>query len=238
MVPVVRMQRLIPGPGQRLIVGVREDFLQLRRRRVLGRRGIETRTPVAMTPTIAQRLFPDHPGQARFLGLKRFGGKTHRHREPVRALAHQHDVIGLLHHQLGDFRGSPAAADGADGSTAARGAVHDAGIELGHAVFIRQPAVSDRGVFRIELLNIDAGDDRVERIGALLHHVHGALSGSKAVRAGDDDRLSGSSPGLPHKILSGIGEGGAGDEEIATSDHIFADPFRNTVATGEPPAVM
>src|SRR5690606_26426094 len=51
-----------------------------------------------------------------------------------------------------------------DGPGAPRGAVHAARVELHHAVGIGQAAETNRLVLGVELLDVDTGDDRVERV--------------------------------------------------------------------------
>ena len=67
------------------------------------------------------------------------------------------------------------------------GSVHHAGIEFDYALFIRQAAVSDGAVFRIEFVDIDTGDNGIERIAAGLKNLHGAGAGSQPILAGDDN---------------------------------------------------
>ena len=47
--------------------------------------------------------------------------------------------------------------------------MHARGVELDHALFVGEPAVADRHVLGIELLDLDAFDPRVERVGAPGH---------------------------------------------------------------------
>ena len=68
------------------------------------------------------------------------------------------------------------------------GSVHDAGVEFDHALFVRQPAVSDGSVLGIEFVDVDAGDDGIERIAARLEDLHGAGAGAQPVLARDHDR--------------------------------------------------
>ena len=77
--------------------------------------------------------------------------------------------------------------------------MHDGGIELDHAVSIRQPAVSDTVVEWIKLDDIHARDYGIEYIGATAHHLKSFLHRGHvaavfepiAVSRRDDQRLHG-----------------------------------------------
>ena len=90
---------------------------------------------------------------------------------------------GALHDEFGDFRRRFDAVDGADGTGAAGGTVHDTGVEFDFAVFIWQTAVTHGGVIGIELNNVDAGDDGIERIASSLDDFHSFGAGRQAVGA-------------------------------------------------------
>ena len=143
-----------------------------------------------------QRLLPDKPRQARFLGQQIFFFVAVRFREARGAFADDHDVRRMIHHQFRDFRWRFNAANGSDGAAPARGAVCNARIQLRDAVFIRKAAIADGGVIWVELNDVDAGDDGIEGIRALLEHLHRLLAGCEAVCAGDDDALASRSAGL------------------------------------------
>ena len=84
----------------------------------------------------------------------------------LRALADQEVVIGDIHHLLRDLGRRSDALDGGDPSRALPGTVHAAGIELDDAVGVRQTAPADAVSVGIELDDVDAGDERVEHVGA------------------------------------------------------------------------
>ena len=69
-----------------------------------------------------------------------------------------------------------------------RRAVHDAGIELHLAFFVRQTAVANGVVVGIILDDSDRRDDGVQRVTALLKDVHPFIEGMKTIGAGNDQR--------------------------------------------------
>ena len=75
-------------------------------------------------------------------------------------------MVGRVHHQLRHLRRRAHAFDRRDAAGALLRPVHAARIELDDAVGVRQPAVADAVVGRIELDDVDAGDERVEDVGA------------------------------------------------------------------------
>ncbi len=112
---------------------------------------------------------PFQPQPARLLGVEVvLDLEAHVAREVLRALADQQVMVGLLEHRLGDERRRAHAFEGGDAAGALRRPVHAARVELHDAVGIRQPAVADAGVGRIELAEVDAGDQRVEHVAALV----------------------------------------------------------------------
>ena len=166
----------------------------------LARRGGEARPPVVVALAVAQRLFPDQPGEARFFRQQVFLFEAAGAGEAEGAFAGQHDVVGLLHDEAGDFGGRLDVAEGGHGAGAARGAVHDAGVEFDHAFFVGQAAVADGVIFGIFLDDVDAGDHGVQRVAAAAGF-HGALAGAQAVGAGDDDVSGGC-----HSHAAGAGQ--------------------------------
>jgi hypothetical protein len=67
------------------------------------------------------------------------------------------------------------------------GTVHAAGIELYDAFFVRQATEPDGHVLGIELGDVHAGHDRIDRVGAGDDHVIGFLDAANAVVRRDDD---------------------------------------------------
>ena len=90
--------------------------------------------------------------------------------EVLRPFADEEVVISVVHDELGDLRRRPHALDLGDAARALSGTVHAAGVELHHSIRIRQAAVADAVVEAIELDDVDAGNQRVEHVGAARHH--------------------------------------------------------------------
>jgi hypothetical protein len=79
--------------------------------------------------------------------------EPHLDREP-RHRAHEHDVIGVVHHRLRHERRRRDVLERRDRAGALRRTVHHARVELHDAVRIRQAAQPDRLILRIELLDV------------------------------------------------------------------------------------
>ena len=60
-------------------------------------------------------------------------------------------------------------------------------IEFDNTVFVRQTAISDRGIFGIVFLDVDAGDHGIERVRAGTNHLECPVAGPQSVGTGDDD---------------------------------------------------
>jgi len=73
-------------------------------------------------------------------------------------------MIRVLHHSLGDQRWRAHPFKRCDTARAFLRTVHTAGVELHHAVGVRQTTVADAGVFRIALVNVDARDQRIKHV--------------------------------------------------------------------------
>ena len=73
-------------------------------------------------------------------------------------------VIGVVHHRLGHQRRRPHALEAGHRAGALLRAVHARGVELDDTVGVGEGAVADAGLERIELGNVDAGDERVENV--------------------------------------------------------------------------
>ena len=131
--------------------------------------------------------------RARFLGEQIFFFKSERARKFECAFANQEHVVGLLHDGLGDFRGRLDIAQRADRAAATCGSMHAARVQLDDSLFIGQTAVSDAGIARIELDNVDASDHRVKRVAAGLDRLNCLRAAVDAaavpVGAGDGDDL-------------------------------------------------
>src|SRR5437867_32430 len=63
-------------------------------------------------------------------------------------------MVGLLHHLLGHERGRAHPLKTRHGPGPLERPVHHRSVELHHAIRVRQPAISDARVFRIQLDNV------------------------------------------------------------------------------------
>jgi len=145
------------------------------------------RDPVVV---LAVGLLPVEPDLPRIVGEQVLLGEAVHLGEPERPLADEQAVIGPLHDQPGDGGGVHDVPDRGDRASSVGRAVHDGGIEFDDAFLVRDAAVADGPVLRIGLDDRDAGDRRVERVGAGLEQLHRLLDGPQAVGAGDDDGSS------------------------------------------------
>jgi hypothetical protein len=119
---------------------------------------------------------PLEPLRARALGVEvGFDREPHVAREMLRARAHQQVVVGVVEHRLRDARRRPHALERRDAARALQRPVHAAGVELHDAVGVRQPAVADVHLGRVELDDVDARDQRLEHVLALRDPLPGLL---------------------------------------------------------------
>jgi hypothetical protein len=115
----------------------------------------------------------------------------------LRAFADEQVMIGMVRHGLGDERRRPHALDGRDAAGAPLRSVHAARVELHHTLCVRQPAVADAGLFRIELgmLTPAISASSTSRAGG--HHrkrlldagLRAAVAELRAAHVGDHHRL-------------------------------------------------
>ena len=140
---------------------------------------------------------PLEPQPARGLGVEVvFDLNPMRARERLRARAHQQVMVGVLHHRLRDQRRRAHALDAATAPARFIGPCMHERVELDDAVGVRQGAVADAGLERIELRDVHAGDERVEHVLALGDQpertLHGVLRAAvlelEAGVVGDDHR--------------------------------------------------
>jgi hypothetical protein len=124
---------------------------------------------------------PAHPVLARLFGEQVLLLEPHCPGKPPRALAHQHHVVGVVHHGLGHERRRGNAFDARHRASAPGWPVHAGGVELHDPFLIGQPAQPDRLILRIELLDVDPGNGGVERVLTGHHPVVGHLDATKAV---------------------------------------------------------
>src|SRR5258705_3725612 len=149
---------------------------------------------------------PAEPRLARMLGQQVFFLEAERQGEPLGSLADQEDVRRVLEDQLRHFRGRLDILERADRTRALRRTVHARGFELYDTRRVRQAAITDGVIVGIELLDLHALDDRVERVGALHEQVEGFLHRPQPVGARDRDGLGGPArlgrqrPRRPHRV--------------------------------------
>src|ERR1017187_2276652 len=86
-----------------------------------------------------------------------------------------------------DLRRRFAALERAAGAALQRAAVHDAPVELYDAILVRDAAVPDGDVVRVELVHVDADDRGVERIVSLDQRLARGLRRLDAVRGSHED---------------------------------------------------
>ena len=104
-------------------------------------------------------------------------GEAHLAGELLRPVAREQVVVRVVHHGLRHERRRAHALDGRHAAGALLRAVHAAGVELDHAVGVGQPAVADAGLERVELRDVDAGEQRVQHVLAFGDEPEGALDG-------------------------------------------------------------
>ena len=141
---------------------------------------------------------PLEPQAARQLGVQiAFDREPHVARETLRARADQEVVIRDIHHLLRHLGRRFDPLEAGDPSRALPGTVHAARIQLDDTLRVRQTAVTDARVRRIELDDVDAGDERVEDVPAGGHRrkrefdgrLRAAVLEAVAVCGRNDDRL-------------------------------------------------
>ena len=127
--------------------------------------------------------------------------------EAPRAIAHDHRVIRVFHHSLGEARNVFNAAHSGDGPGTVRWPVHHAGVELDFAFLIGESAIADGIVVGIVLDHSDHSHDGVERVPAFLQDVHALVERMQAVGARDKERALTCRGGLARRGRSGVFEG-------------------------------
>src|ERR1700675_1074101 len=90
--------------------------------------------------------------------------KSHSDGKPLAALAHQHDVAGVLHPCLRNQRYILNISHAAHRSSAPRWSVHAASVELNHALFIWNSAQPNAVVIRIVFRAFGHAQSGVERV--------------------------------------------------------------------------
>ena len=110
---------------------------------------------------------PLEPERARPRAVEVVGhGESAVAREALRVGADQQMVRRLVHHLPRDRGGRRDAFERGDAARPPPRPVHAAGVELDDAVGVRQAAVADARIARVELDDGDAGDERLEHVGA------------------------------------------------------------------------
>src|SRR5258707_5988331 len=145
-------------------------------------RAVDARPPVERS-----RRFPCEPDFARMLGEEIHLLESFVHREAPSAIAHDHHLIGALHHRFRETRNIFDAPDGSDRARAVRGPVHHAGIEFHFALLVGQPAVSDGVIIGIVFDDGDRSYDGVQRVATFLENVYAAPQRVHSVCTGDDE---------------------------------------------------
>src|SRR4029078_3001057 len=75
-----------------------------------------------------------------------------------------------------------------NGSGAARGSMHAAGVELDNTIFVRQSAVTDAVIVRVVFLHLEQEHDCVKRIVTAREQRVSTIGAVVAVRRRDQDR--------------------------------------------------
>ena len=142
-----------------------------------------------LDPVVVRReaLFPVQPDLPRLRREEVLGQESVRAREPRGARADEEHAVRALHDELRDLRRRLDALERADGARAHRPPVHDARVELDDAFLVRDAAVPDAHVVRVELVDVHADDRRVERVVALDERLPRGLRGLDAVRGRHED---------------------------------------------------
>src|SRR5258706_2666379 len=121
------------------------------------------------------------------LGEEVLAGISLRHREPLRALAHEHDMARALHNGLGHQRNILDIAHAADGTGAARGPVHATGIQFDDAFFVGQAAETDAVVVGIVFWPADYEHGGIESVAPLAEDFEALVDVVETIAGGDDD---------------------------------------------------
>jgi len=138
-------------------------FLAQQPLRIHFQRGFVTGLSAFLWVEIMGRIdssFPLQPLAPRIVGVEIvFNLEPEPAGELLGAFADDQVMIRLLHHLAGDARRGSDAFDRRDAAGSLSWPVHAARIKLYDALGIWQAAVADAGFFRVELDNIDAGDE-------------------------------------------------------------------------------
>ncbi len=175
-----------------------------------------------------ERRPPAQPRLARGLGEEVLRREAELEREAPCVLADEQHVVGVVHHRLRHERRGGDVLEAGHRAGPLRRPVHHARVELHDPFGVRQPAEPDRGVLGIELLDVDAGDDRVERIAAREEQLAGLRDAPEAVGTRHHRRPTGRAETRAEPRLEPLGRrgrtgersggqrGGGGAEEVAS----------------------
>ena len=183
---------------------------------------------------------PMQPHLARVLGQQVLLFEAVLEREPFRAFPHEEDVVRVLEHELRDLGRRLDAFQRAHRTGPLGGPVHAGCVELHDPFGVRQTAVPDGVVLRIELLDLHTLDRRIQRVRTLHQHVECLLHRAEPVRAGDCHRLRRPAargrerPRRSHGIGDVRRRGGgdadsAGSDELATGQEVGHTALRGKV---------
>ena len=184
----------------------------------------------AWTPPADAVFFPEEPDFAGVVGEEVFGLEAFGYCEFLCAVADDHDVGGAAHDGVSELSRVADAGQGGDGAGAARGAVHDGGVELDDAVFVGETAEADAVVGGIVLAALADVERGFEGVGALGEEGVGLGYGVVAGLAGDDDGFPGGligdgCVGMRGGVLGSASgyacseQGCPGDEDATTGGH-------------------
>src|SRR2546422_8053797 len=133
--------------------------------------------------------------------------------------------VRVLEHELRDLGRRLDAFERAHRTGPFGGPVHAGCVELHDPFGIRQAAVPDGVVLRIELLNLHTLDHGIQRVRTLHQHVERLLNRAEPVRAGDYHRLRRPAargrerPGRSHGI-GDVRRRGGGDADSGGGDEL------------------
>ena len=148
---------------------------------------------IIVEPVIAriEIFFPLEPDFAGALGEQVFFFEAVSEGELLGTLADDEHMIGAPTNPEGDHRRILDVFDSGHGSGLMGWAMHDAGVELDHAVLVGYASVADGHVVGVVLNELHTIDHSIERIAARTEHLHRLGDGGDAVAGAD---ANGSAP--------------------------------------------
>ncbi len=124
---------------------------------------------------------PAKPALAGCVGHQIFLFESVRQGELLGAFTDEHDVVGVHEDVLRNYAGCLDSFERSDGPGPLGGTVHARGIQLDDAFFVWETTVADRGVVRIEFLDLDALNCGIERVHTLANESSGQLDPPETV---------------------------------------------------------